>query len=185
MILFVDNIDAVNYVENPVVFNLSSYYSNFPNLTELSTIINSIGYANQGIPINEFIYSPEFDIAYANLIISDNNLFIRLMHIMINVYEGKNVILLVTFDEYRDAIIEALSKLISVRYGYNNCYIIRAFEDLFGIKDRGFTTPGLYNFDCDKMRYVMLIATGGTDELIGEIPTNWNDDYEEVRAFMV
>lgn len=159
MIIFTHDLNILGCIHNPVIFNLSSYNSNFDSIASLTTSINNIQMQFEGVPPNQYIYYQAFDIAYMNMVLSNNNLFIDLMKVMINAYEGNNVIILVQRDEYRDAIMESLIKLIQVRYGYD-CWIVESIEDIECIKETKFTPMGLLTLDEDRKRYIQLYASG-------------------------
>ena len=126
MVIFTSNINILPHINNAVVYNLSSYYSGFDDITGLITKIHIFNTTQ--LPTNEFINSPQFDSIYANNILQSNELFYDFIKIMINTLEF-NVIILVSHDPYRDAITESIIKLIQVRYGYN-CWEAEDVEDL-------------------------------------------------------
>lgn len=156
MVIFTSNINILQYTPNAVVYNLSSYYSGFENITDLITKIQIFN--TTSLPPNEFIYSPEFDNMYTNSIFSNNELFGEFIRIIINATEF-NVIVLVAHDPYRDAITESIIKLIQLRYGYN-CWEIEELEDLECLKESYFTPYGLLNLDADKKRFDLLALNG-------------------------
>ena len=167
MIVFCDNIETVNYMignmrnYNYVILNLSSYYNRdtySSDISSLATYINMLGNkANaMGIPLNQYIETPDFDISYAEAIFNDNMLFVQFMKIMIPAFEDYNVFVLVGTDIYREAITESLTKLIQQRYGYN-CWRISDINDLIGCSlVSTFSYEGLDNMDSDRDRYAEL-----------------------------
>lgn len=133
-----------------VVYNISSYLEGYQRLFLLPD--NNITFED------EF----EFDIKYANYILTNQKSYISLIHLMIDVYDNKDVYLLVTRDNgYFDYLTESIIKLIQVRYGYPVC-LINDKEDYKYINiDPNFYTmslQGLYNFDIDKEFYFRKMA---------------------------
>lgn len=156
MVIFTSNINVLKYIANPVIYNLSSYYSEFENITGLITKIQIFN--NTQMPINEFIYSPQFDSIYANSVMQNNELFIDFIKIIINATEFP-VVVLISHDPYRDAITESIIKLIQIRYGYN-CWEVDDIDDLDCVRESSFTPYGLLNLDQDKKRYDELFMNG-------------------------
>lgn len=156
MVIFTSNINILQHINNAVLYNLSSYYSGFENITGLITKIQIFNTTQ--LPPNEFIYSPQFDNIYANSVLQNNELFYDFIKIMINALEY-NVVILVAHDPYRDAITESIIKLIQVRYGYN-CWEVEETEDLECLKESYFTPYGLLALDQDKRRFDELCMAG-------------------------
>lgn len=182
-----DCINILNLKNNLVIFNLSSFITGqgIENITELLLSSNYIlpqesvyignGFTHNPINITEYINSVKFDMDYYNFIINNPRLFIYLMKIMINCYEGTNVLILIERDEYRDAITESLIKLIQSRYGYN-CWLINEVEDLYSIRESKFNPLGLMQLDEDRARYMALLVNDSSNTpLIGEVPSDWYD----------
>lgn len=166
MIIFTSNVNLIQYVKDPVVFNLSSYYSGFNNITNLITNVQIFN--NTQLPPNEFIYSPQFDGIYVNSIFNNNDLFMDFMKILMASYNGSNVVILIAHDDYRDAITESIIKLIQVRYGYN-CWSVEDIEDLELLKESYFTPYGLLTLDKDIEQYQLMSYRLGTiKDLISE-----------------
>lgn len=146
MIIFMDNPNMLWEVQqhfpgrNISVFNLSSLYSGYVDLTNLLTQIQPIN--STGLPANLFVQSLEFDMQYMAGIFNNPMLFSNFMSFMSQAFEGFIVVLLVQRDEYRDAIMESLIKLIQQRYGYN-CWVIENSEDLSYVHEESFTPSGL------------------------------------------
>ena len=161
MVIFTSNINILQRINNAVVYNLSSYYSGFENITGLITKIQIFNTTQ--LPPNEFIYSPQFDSIYANNVLQNNELFYDFIKIMINALEY-NVVILVAHDPYRDAITESIIKLIQVRYGYN-CWEVDDLDDLSCIKESFFTPQGILTLDQDKLRFDSLCLNGFTKRL--------------------
>lgn len=98
----------------------------------------------------------EFDIAYANYIFSNNNVFMELMKIIYPLYLGSDVFLLVSRNENtHDIITESLCKLIQQRYGYNY-QLLNNKDDIDYCDDSGFSFYGIQTLDMDKERMTYL-----------------------------
>ena len=136
MIIYIDSPELIQHI----VFNLSSLYSGFIDLTDLCTQIAPIN--NTGMIIPEFVQSINFDIQYASAVINDPNLFCKLLMILSATYEGSIAIVMVQRDPYRDAIMESIIKFTQQRYGIIS-WIVEDPEDLFCIHETPFTPNGL------------------------------------------
>lgn len=156
MVIFTSNLNIIQQINNPIIYNLSSYYSGFEDLSSLITKISVFNATN--MPINEFIYSPQFDNMYAQGVFNNDELFTDFLKIVLNATLG-NIIVLISHDPYRDAITESIIKLIQVRYGYN-CWEIEDVDDLSCLRESFFTPQGILNLDQDKYRYDMLSING-------------------------
>ena len=110
------------------------------------------------MPINEFIYSPDFDRMYAQGVFNNDELFTDFLKIILNATLG-NVVILISRDPYRDAITESIIKLIQVRYGYN-CWEAEDVEDLECLRESYFTPYGILALDQDKRRFDELCVSG-------------------------
>lgn len=145
MIIYIDNPELIQHIQYQfnrptIVFNLSSLYSGFIDLTDLCTQIAPIN--NTGMIIPEFVQSINFDIQYASAVINDPNLFCKLLMILSATYEGSIAIVMVQRDPYRDAIMESIIKFTQQRYGIIS-WIVEDPEDLFCIHETPFTPNGL------------------------------------------
>lgn len=145
MIIYIDSPELIQYIQYQfnrptMVFNLSSLYSGFIDLTDLCTQIAPIN--NTGMIIPEFVQSINFDIQYASAVINDPNLFCKLLMILSATYEGSIAIVMVQRDPYRDAIMESIIKFTQQRYGIIS-WIVEDPEDLFCIHETPFTPNGL------------------------------------------
>lgn len=132
------------------VLNLSSYVQNVPMVKLLPPTNGILPFDNER----------DFDIAYANYIMSNDLVFMELMNnIIMPLYFGEDIYLLVSRDPFYDMVTESLIKFIQVRYSYI-AQIVQTKEDLdFIDKDSTFeTVQGLFNLDQDKERYSRLIA---------------------------
>ena len=161
MVIFTCNPQLIWQFSNPLTYNLSSYYSGFEDITGLITKISIFN--NTNIPANEFIYSPQFDNIYAQSILNNDELFADFLKIVLNATNGV-VIILISHDDYRDAITESIIKLIQIRYGYN-CWEVDDLDDLSCIKESFFTPQGILTLDQDKLRFDSLCLNGFTKRL--------------------
>ena len=99
--------------------------------------------------------APEFnfDLYYANWLLSDPMAFRDLMMIMYDVYSGFDVFLCSASMEIMGFINESFIKFIQQIYGVN-CYWVNTVEDIDYCRtiNSGFSIEGLGNFDMDKER---------------------------------
>lgn len=132
------------------LYNLTSYYANAPTLNLL-------------VPSSEFIPldvlngdcdTPEFDIAYANQILSNDQAFLQLMEIVHQVYLDPSILVqvLIADSPFRNVISESIMKLIQQRYGYN-CYYVNQLEDFLYTDESTFSIQGLFTMMEDEIRW--------------------------------
>jgi hypothetical protein len=173
MIVFMDNpehADMLRYKfpgREPVILNLSSFYSGHISITHLITKISPIN--NTGLLMPDFVNSVEFDMQYASAVLNTPELFGSLINIMLRAYEGFIVCILVQRDPYRDAVMESLIKLIQQRYSYN-CWIIEDIDDIEVISEKMLFPNGLLTLDEDIKQYNQMYSKG----LVGNILPNIN-----------
>ena len=142
--LIVTGVELLNNLQGFTVYNVSSMYEGIPRLNILPTAMINCGDEKM------------FDMSYANYILENDAIFSEMMKIMYSLYMNENVALLVTRNPVLDVITESLLKLIQQRYGYS-AYLINCIEDLEYVNiDFSFSLAGLYNFDIDKERFVVL-----------------------------
>ena len=148
--LLYGNVNSIPYGADMVLFNLTSLKEGMVRLPYL-------------VPPNTLgrFTGKEFDIMYANYIMSNDVVFTEFFHIIYNLYIGKDVYLVVSEDDWSENLIESIAKFIQQRYGYNaieiktdldyiqacNSDVIPQFEKTFG----------LANLDIDKERYTQII----------------------------
>lgn len=145
-----DDILNIGFIGNTVVYNLSTMKEGFNNL-RLLIPPNSIGRFTDR----------DFDIAYANYIIQNDNVFCEFFQIIYNLYLGIDVLILSAEDDWCENILESLLKLIQQQYGYNAVQI-DSDEDYIYAKNNMITDFApfgytLYNLDQDKERFSYLI----------------------------
>lgn len=134
---------------NTIIFNFTSLAERYPNRLDLIPP-NSLG-ANT---------ERDFDINYMNWIFYNNAQFVALMQIINNLYNGMDVFLAISKDDWSMMTVESLLKLIQQRYGINSI-IINTYEDLEYAEDSVFEPYGLLNLDQDLERYQFIMATIG------------------------
>lgn len=132
-----------------VMYNLSSMREGFISLQAL-------------IPPNTIgrLTDREFDIAYANYIMSNDTLFCIFFQIIYNLYIGKDVFIIVSTEDWSENLLESLLKLIQQRYGYNSVLINTEADYLYAATSMNFGFApgyGILNLDQDKERFTTLI----------------------------
>ena len=150
MIVFIEDINLVKYFNRAVIFNLSSYYSGYNNITNLITMANMSNTSEYLIA--QYVDMPEFDINYMNYVFNNKDLFNSILSIVHCATDGNNAIVLVKHDPFRDAIMESIIKLIQQRYGYQ-CWVVDSVDDLSCLSEPTFTPYGLMNLDEDLKRF--------------------------------
>lgn len=126
--------------QNYVIINVDSMAMNWPSLNIIPPI-NCNGWN---------LEDPSFDKMVINFLLSNVDIFVRFLEIVIPLRDGKDVFALV----YRNHIVfdqinEIIFKLIQQRYGYNYQEIL-SIDDFDPTVDIGsFTTPGIMQFDSD------------------------------------
>ena len=73
MIVFIEDINLVKYFNRAVIFNLSSYYSGYNNITNLITMANMSNTSEYLIA--QYVDMHEFDINYMNYVFNNKDLF--------------------------------------------------------------------------------------------------------------
>lgn len=172
MIAFMDNpmhAELMRYKfpgREPVILNLSSFYSGHVNITHLIAKISPIN--NTGLPMPEFVNSVDFDMQYASAVLNNPELFGSLINIMLRAYEGYLVCILVQRDPYRDAVMESLIKLIQQRYGYN-CWIIEDSDDIEVLSEQMMYPDGLITLDNDIKQFNQMYSKGLVENILPNI----------------
>ena len=128
---------------NTKIYNFSSLREGFPRLNLMPPY--SLG-AN-----SEY----DFDVKYMNYILQNDLIFMNFMTIILEIYNGNNVYLLVSEDDWSMMLIDSLMKLIQQRYGINGI-LVNTLEDYVYARDESFTDYGVINLDQDKERYAYL-----------------------------
>lgn len=131
------------------IYNISGMKEGYENLQIL-------------IPPNEIgtTYGREFDIAYMNYVLYNDNVFVEFFRIIQNLYTGINVYLVFGDNDWSENLCQSILKIIQQRYGYNG-YFINSFEDYIFASTNDSSDfnkqYGLYNLDQDKNRYSYLV----------------------------
>lgn len=137
---------AKDFFKDLILLNYNSYIIGFPDS----------GIMPSPIPIQQY-NDYEFDIAYADYIIRNDNVFCSFFNNIINpLQSGSNVFMISDNSNYEINLPESLLKLIQQRYGYNGS-IINEPVDICTISESSFSIPGLYNFDQDMIRYCEIM----------------------------
>lgn len=147
--------------DNVVIYNLTSLIEYYPRLNLL--VPSGIGYYD----------GFEFDMAYMNYILGNNEVFAQFFTIIMNLYLGKDVYIITDDENWSENLVESLFKLIQQRYGYNGARI-DSYDDyiaLMNSRNSGKFDPGygLANLDSDKERFAFydtqmkIRATGNGD----------------------
>ena len=164
MVIFLDNkdylVELAEFADSAgsqlIVLNLTSMYS---GLESISNLVTNMGLVTGGKPTRDIIGTVEFDIAYANTILTTPEMFGSLMKIVLNSYEGKIVCVLVHRDEFRDELMESLIKLMQQRYGFAS-WIMDSLDDLAVFKEPDYSPDGLLNIEADLKMHDALVAAG-------------------------
>lgn len=145
-----NDILSIDFAGEGLIYNLASMKEGFIRLPNLIPP-NKIGH----------FVDRDFDIAYANYIMSNDTVFCEFFQIIYNLYIGKDVFIMYSQNEdWAENILESLLKLIQQRYGYNAVRIdsdedyIYARNNVLSDFDKSY---GLYNLDIDKERFTYLI----------------------------
>ena len=127
-----------------VIFNFSSLIEGYDHCNLLPP--NKLG------AIDEY----DFDMKYAQFLMTNDNNFINMMNIVCQFYYNRSVYLIISEDDWSIIILESLLKFLQQRYGLNATYI-RSLEDMYYTKDVCFDAYyGINNFDVDRERYLYL-----------------------------
>lgn len=154
-------IDLLMYkgIKSVFIYNMSTIYEGIEPVFSLA--------------LSDVVLQPElcdydsqvFDAFYCKHVIEDDNAFNDLMRIMIpaNLNPDCLVHVLIKRSVFRDAVTETLIKLIQQRYGYN-CYVVNELEDFIYAEESDFSIPGLFTFEQDRGRWMMLNNVGEDHE---------------------
>ena len=148
------------------IYNLSSLYSGYDSITSLITGLHE--WAANGINVPAALDKPEIDVEYWNLIMQRPNMFNDLMKLVLNSFEGYVCMVLVHHDNYRDAVLESIIKLIQQRYGFTP-WIVQDEEDISVIEEPEYTAQGLVTLDEDRKRYHIMYEAGQVEAVLDPI----------------
>lgn len=140
---------------------LKLYFSDF-KIVNFNCCV--LGYPNANllpikVPVEKY-NDQDFDNAYANYIMSDDNVFVSFFNLIIELHMGNNIFLMSNNADLNINLPESLMKFIQYRYGFNGC-ICEEPEDLFYAKESSFTIEGLFNFDSDRAIYLNILNNTG------------------------
>ena len=158
MMLMYGTPDTLQYIDKCKVYNFNSLLDGYEKLYLVPP--KEVGiYGMLGNMNNQFTSYTEyqFDVNYMNYIMGNDIPFMQFMKIIMDLYQGINVFLIISPDEWSIALIESLMKLIQQRYGINGVKI-GSFDDFVYAEETEFTGYGLFNLDQDKERYSYIIA---------------------------
>lgn len=140
-------------IASALLENNNIHFYNFTSLNE--KFINKLNL----VPPNNLGANSEyvFDVKYMNWILSNDINFINFMRIIIDLYDGIDVFLVISNDNWSETLIESLLKLIQQRYGIS-AVRINEYNDIYYAEDSDFNEGyGLFNLDNDKERYTYII----------------------------
>jgi hypothetical protein len=141
--LLVGNYECIpHHINGLVMFNLSSLREGYERLNLLPPTTQDYNYYDE----------KNFDLQYANHILTNESLFLELMKIIYALYEGKDVYILVTRDEFFDMVTESLIKFIQQRYGYISSVLNEPSDIDYVDREASFSIQGVFNLDQDKER---------------------------------
>lgn len=142
----------IRFAGEGVEFNLTSFKEGMTRLAYLMPRIDQV--------VDDY----DFDVAYANYIMSNDQVFVEFFQIIFNLYLGKDVFIAVDLEaDWAETLLESLLKFIQERYGYAAVKIESEEDYMFA--RRNFICDfnpefGLYNLDIDKDRFFALINAG-------------------------
>ena len=143
--------DMIADNSDTMVYNITSLNERYRNARLDLLPPNSLG-AN-----SEY----DYDIKYMEWVFSNDAIFVNFMKIILDIYNGLNVFLIITHEDWSDMMVESLLKLIQQRYGINSVNIT-TYEDIRYAEDSGFDpTYGLINLDQDLSRYQYIVGRLG------------------------
>lgn len=141
--------------KDTIIYNLNANTANFTPIYLM--------------PPREMLSSPEFDNEYINLLLTNDNYFMQLMKIVINLQHGFDIYILRYNEDFVfNPITETLMKLIQQRYGYNYQEIFCA-DDLDVYDSSSFSAFGIMQFDEDFKRYESIMVRTNPYLYINEV----------------
>lgn len=144
--LLYGTVQVIKYIPESVIFNYSGLTEDFPRIRIMPP--RDLGASSEY----------DFDIKYYNYLLNTDEVFMEFMKIILLLYEGKDVFLIISKDEWSTILIESLLKVIQQRYGINGAEIATE-EDMFYVEESDFDPGfGLINLDQDKDRYTYIFT---------------------------
>ena len=160
------------FVEDTNLLELTALFNNETNSLDLNNkpnvVFNLSSTSNMGVRLNivppytiDVFDERQFDIIYANYLLSNNDAFISYMQTVYNSYLGFNVFILVGTDSFggRERITESFMKFLQQRYNIIPRYVqsINDIPDYY--EEEPIYVDGLFNLDQDKERFIYLTAS--------------------------
>lgn len=149
---------AMRYCQSPIkiekIYNFNTMYEMFPQLIYLNP------YRNNQYPGNTNCM--EFDAWYVNYISNTPEAFREFINLMRDVYNGKNVWVLVDWYETSYNVIETLAKYILEQYGYS-CNMFYTPEDTENYEEGYFSPIGIQLFDSHLENYLHTFGDKGLE----------------------
>lgn len=145
--LLYGTIRAVKHIPTEsVIFNYTGLSEDFPRIGLLPPRV--LGASSEY----------DFDMKFYDYLINNDEIFMEFMKIILLLYEGKDVFLIISEDEWSTILIESLLKVIQQRYGINGAKIDTE-EDMLYVEESDFDPGyGLLNLDQDKERYTYIFT---------------------------
>jgi hypothetical protein len=175
MIIFVDDprlIESIHdrlyhlYKDKIVTLNLGTPYKCHFDISNLVLAAGNLLPRNGDMVDLSYMDNEQFDIAYSTLIFNDIYLFHSFMRIMAYEYTDLLVFIFTGNDIFRDAVVEAIIKIIQQRYG-KNAWKVSAIEDIEYINiEETFTPYGIQALDDDIKRINELAFNGLVDPIM-------------------
>ena len=147
---------AYNSKEEVITYNFNTMYENCEQIIYLNPY-----------RCNRWEYSTlcnDFDIWYGQYLQQSPDSFREFINFMRNVYNGKDVWVLVDFSvETAVSVVEYLIKYIYEMYGYVS-NIVKEPEDLENLKEGDFSARGIQTFDQHLIYYLITHGSKGLEE---------------------
>lgn len=155
-----NTLNKIEIMNQTQILNLSSFKIGY-NRINIAPTYNCIA-----------MDSKTFDITYANYLLQNEMVFMELMKIVEPIYQGFDIIILITIGTDWDIITESLQKFLQQRYNIISsiCYNESDYE--YG-QDLVIDQKSLYNFDIDRKRFINLfVSMNGQDIVEKSIKTD-------------
>ncbi len=131
--------------DNIMLFNLSSMYQGVEQLNLLP-------------PLTIISFDQDnFDQLYYSSLINQDDLFLRLFKISYYLFNGYDVIIMISHTDVMDMITESFAKIFQHRYGYNY-QVLNELSDLDYYDESSFSLDGISNYEMDLNRAINLSA---------------------------
>ena len=137
--------DILSQGNNLIVYNLTSLNEMFPRVYLVPPM--ELGRNND----------LQFDINYANWIMYNDPQFVQFMNIISNVYNGYDVFILISEEDWSADLVDSIMKFIQERYGVVGAYVRSALDYIYASEVEFAEGMGLINIQNDMERYGELI----------------------------